>query len=216
MSSRPAAGGGRWVSVDPERLTRWLDGFAQRHGQPTPRCDGHIMILSAPDGAAAECHPPPGAPPAADLDAFVAAALAPRRLGLLLARRATVAIGVAFGAELLSHKVDSSYVQSRTAAGGWSQQRFARRRGNQAQAAAGSAADIAVRLLLPERDNLAALVTGGDRRAVAAVLSDRRLTPLDPLRSDRFLDVPDPKLAVLHSAATLARQVPIRILDPPP
>lgn len=215
MTSRPAAGGGRWVSVDPERLPRWLDGFATRHGAALVSVDAGVVLLSAPDGAAAELHRPPGVPLSADLEAFTAAARAPRRLGLLLARRAAVAIGVAHGTDLLVHKVDSSYVQSRTAAGGWSQQRFARRRGNQAQAAAGSAADIAVRLLLPAAPGLAALVTGGDRRAVAAILADRRLAPLEPLRAERFLDVPDPKLAVLQQAVTLARQVPIRLTDPP-
>ena len=44
----------------------------------------------------------------------------------------------------MSSKLDTSYVQGRTAAGGWSQQRFARRRVNQAKAAAEEAADIAV------------------------------------------------------------------------
>ncbi|WP_283775897.1 acVLRF1 family peptidyl-tRNA hydrolase [Rhizomonospora bruguierae] len=214
MTSRPAAGGGRWVSVDPERLTRWFAGFADRHGEPAATVDGAALLLTAPDGAVAECHPPPGVPAAGDVAGFVAAALVPRRVGLLLARRAAVAVGVAHGTDLLTHKVDSSYVQSRTAAGGWSQQRFARRRGNQAQAAAGSAADIAARLLLPERDRLAALVTGGDRRAVAAVLADRRLAPLEPLRAERFLDVPDPRLAVLQKAAALTRQVPIRVREP--
>jgi hypothetical protein len=217
MSSRPAAGGGRWITVDPERLAKWLAGFAERHGAPEIAAQPYGMSLIAPDGAVAECHRPPGVPPAdPDPDAFVASALAPRRLGLLLARRAAVAIGVAEGERLVSHKVDASYVQSRTAAGGWSQQRFARRRGNQAQAAAGSAADIAVRLLLPERDRLDAVVTGGDRRAVAAVLADRRLAPLEPLLAERFLDVPDPKLAVLQTAVTTARSVPIRLLDPAP
>jgi hypothetical protein len=28
---RPAAGGGRWVDVDPERLPAWLNGLAVRH-----------------------------------------------------------------------------------------------------------------------------------------------------------------------------------------
>ncbi|MFD0786276.1 M20/M25/M40 family metallo-hydrolase, partial [Micromonospora azadirachtae] len=32
MSSRPAAGGGRWVEIDPARTARWVEGFADRHG----------------------------------------------------------------------------------------------------------------------------------------------------------------------------------------
>src|SRR4051794_22695755 len=30
--SRPAAGGGRRLRIPPERLGRWLDGVAERHG----------------------------------------------------------------------------------------------------------------------------------------------------------------------------------------
>jgi hypothetical protein len=112
-------------------------------------------------------------------------------------------------------KVDSHYVQSRTAAGGWSQQRFARRRDNQAKAAAGDAAHLAVRLLLPAAGTLDALVTGGDRRTVETILADRRLAPLVPLVSDRFLDVPEPRHAVLEAAVAAAREVRIHITDPP-
>jgi Actinobacteria/chloroflexi VLRF1 release factor len=210
MPVRPAAGGGRWVSVDPGRLPRWLDGFAQRHGP----YESVTLRLVAADGAIAELHPPPGVPDPADLASFIAAVTAPRRIGLLLARQASVAIGVALGDELTSSKVDSSYVQSRTAAGGWSQQRFARRRANQAKAAAGSAADLAVRLLLPSLGSLDAFVAGGDRRAVDAVLADPRLAPLAAILAERFLDVPEPRQATLVQALALARAVHIRLLDP--
>jgi hypothetical protein len=110
--------------------------------------------------------------------------------------------------------VDSRYVQGRTAAGGWSQQRFARRRENQARAAAGDAADLVARLLLPRAAELAALVAGGDRRAVDAVLADPRLAPVAALRVERFLEVPEPKLAVLEAAVRQARSVRIRLVDP--
>jgi hypothetical protein len=109
--------------------------------------------------------------------------------------------------------VESYYVQGRTAAGGWSQQRFARRRANQAQAAAGAAADLAARVLLPAAGSLAALVTGGDRRTVDAVLADRRFAPLAALRAPRLLDVPEPRRAILVEAALRARAVAIRLVD---
>ena len=202
MSSRPAAGGGRWVEVDPQRLPRWLAGFAERHGTyqvaPGPR-------LVAADGALAELHPPPGVPAIADLDLFVDAVGQPRRIGLLLARRGGVAVGVALGDRLEASKVDSRYVQGRTAAGGWSQQRFARRRENQARAAAADGADVAARVLLPAVDRLTAVVTGGDRRAVDVILADPRLAAVAALRADRFLAVGEPRLAVLESAARQAR-----------
>jgi hypothetical protein len=204
----------RWVEVDPGRLSRWLDGFAARHGEVEVTPEEYGLRLVGADGAVAECHAPPGAPPPDDLAGLVSGALAERRIGLLLARRGAVAMGVAEGDRLVAAKVDSYYVQGRTAAGGWSQQRFARRRANQAQAAAGAAADLAARVLLPAAASLATLVTGGDRRTVDAVLADRRLAPLAALRAPRLLDVPQPRRAVLVEAVRRARAVRIRLLDP--
>jgi hypothetical protein len=211
---RPAAGGGRWVEVDPARLPRWIDGFATRHGDYAQRATAYGILLAAFDGATAELHPPPGARTTGDLADFVATAQAPRRLGLLLARRSAVALGVADGDRLVESKVDTSYVQSRTAAGGWSQQRFARRRDNQARSAAAGASDLAVRLLLPQAPRLAALVCGGDRRTVDLILADGRLAPLARLRAERLLDVPEPRRAVLVDAVRAARTVRILVRDP--
>ncbi|MGW3607343.1 acVLRF1 family peptidyl-tRNA hydrolase [Micromonospora sp. NPDC005161] len=216
MTSRPAAGGGRWVEVDPARVGRWVEGFADRHGPPTTTVQGYGLLLAAPDGATAELHAPPGAPAAPDVPGFVAAVATPRRIGLLLARKGAVAVGVAAGEELTVSKVDTRYVQGRTAAGGWSQQRFARRRDNQAKAALGDAAELAVRLLLPEASSLSAVVCGGDRRAVDTVLADRRLAPLAALRAERLLDVPEPRHAVLVAAIAAARAVRILVRDPAP
>ncbi len=214
MVARPAAGGGRWVDVDPARLPRWLTGFAERHGAWSATVSGRAVLLTADDGATAELHAAPGSGDPVSLDDLVSAAQRPYRLGLVLARRASVAVGIAEGDRLVASKVDSSYVQGRTAAGGWSQHRFARRRENQAKAAAGAAADIVARLLLPEVDRLDAVVTGGDRRAVDAVLADPRLTPVAALRSERFLDVPEPRQTVLANALGAARAVRIRVRDP--
>jgi len=76
-------------------------------------------------------------------------------LGILLALG--LLIGVASGDRLTAHKVGTRYVQSRTAAGGWSQQRFARRRTNQADGEG-----IVVEPLRP-RDPLGAVgVVGGE------------------------------------------------------
>ena len=209
MSAKPAAGGGRWVDVDPERLPRWLENFAARHGPWTAAG----LLLTAEDGATAELSPPPGVPAVADLDELRQAARQPRRIGLLLARKGAVAVGVALGTELVVSKVDTHYVQGRTAAGGWSQQRFARRRDNQAKAATADGAGIAARLLLPEVRALSALVTGGDRTAVDAILAASALQPLVALRSDRFLDVPEPRRTVLEDAVARARAVRILVRD---
>ena len=68
-------------------------------------------------------------------------------------------------------------MQGRTKAGGQSQQRFARRRDNQARQAYEAAADHAARILgrvaLP-------VVTGGDHAAVDEVLADPRSAPRSP------------------------------------
>jgi VLRF1 release factor-like protein len=212
--TRPAVGGGRWVDVAPERLERWLDGFRDRHGDYATTAVRGAVVVRAYDDAVAELHVPPGAVDTLDIQAFVAAATRARRIGLLLARRAAVAVGIAYGSELEVHKVDTSYVQSRTAAGGWSQQRFARRRENQAKAATENAVEIAVRVLVPRLAELSCVVTGGDRRAVDAILADRRLDRLVAKRSDRFLDVAEPRLATLQEAVRAARAVRIRIIDP--
>jgi VLRF1 release factor-like protein len=207
----PRGSGYRWVEVDPERLPRWLDGFAERHGPAGSSVEAGAVVLVAADGERATLYPPPGAPPPVDLADLVARAPAPRRIGLLLARRGGYAVGLAAGPALLESKVDSRYVQSRTAAGGWSQQRFARRRDNQARAAAEQAAGAAARLLVPAAAGLSTVVTGGDRRFVDEVLADARLAPLRALRSERFLAVPDPRLAVLQAAVRSARAVRIRL-----
>jgi hypothetical protein len=214
MGTRPAAGGGRWVEVDPARLTRWFAGFVERHGSIAVEPGPDALRVHAFDGALAECLPPPGVPVAADLDDFVTYALADRRIGLLLARRGGVAVGVAAGTDLEVSKVDSRYVQGRTAAGGWSQQRFARRRANQARAAADDAADLAARILLPLVRGLVAVVTGGDRGTVDAILADPRLSPLAALRASRFLAVGEPRLATLEAAVGQARSVQIRLVEP--
>jgi hypothetical protein len=209
MSAKPAAGGGRWVDVDPERLSRWLENFAGRHGP----WHAAGLLVTAEDGATAELFPPPGAPPVAGLDELRQAALEPRTIGLLLARKGAVAVGVAHGTRLGASKVDTHYVQGRTAAGGWSQQRFARRRDNQARAAIADGAGIVQRLLLPEVRRLSAVVGGGDRTAVDAILATPALKPIAALRSDRFLDVPEPRRSVLEDAIAAARAVRILVRD---
>jgi hypothetical protein len=202
VTSRPAAGGGRWVTVSPDRLPRWLAGFAERHGETSS--DG--ATFTAADGAVAEVEVP-FPPLVGDLVEHVQR---PRTVGVLLVRKGGHAAGVFEAGRLVSSKVGSRHVQGRSAAGGWSQQRFARRREGQADVALQAAADVAVRILLAQP--LDAVVTGGERTAVDAVLADRRLEPLRPLVTGRLLDVPDPRLTVLQTCRWA--DVWIRVLDP--
>lgn len=210
MATSPAAGGGRWVTVPPERLERWLAGFAERHGEVTTSAAEDLVTLTAPDGAVATCEVP--FPPL--VGSLVEHSSQVRRVGVLLVRLGGYAAGVFEGRALVASKVGSRQVHGRSAAGGQSQQRFARRREGQARVALGAAADNVVRVLLPEAGRLDAVVLGGDRAAVDEVLTDRRLAPLLPLVSGRLLDVPDPRLKVLQETPDLFRAVRIRLVEP--
>src|SRR5260370_18175931 len=107
----PAAGGGRWVEVRPERLVSWIAGFARRHGgvdgpgSGTRDESGTAVTFTAADGAVAQCHPPfPPAPavgrtdPAGAAEAIVAHAVADRTVGGLLVRLGGYGGGVFPGA----------------------------------------------------------------------------------------------------------------------
>jgi hypothetical protein len=141
-------------------------------------------------------------------------ALQRRVVGVLLVRLGGHAAGVFDGERLVASKVGGRLVQGRTAAGGWSQQRFARRRAGQAATAAEAAADDAARVLVPRLPSLDAVVLGGERRAVDALRADRRLAPVFALAIPRFVTTPDPKLAVLQDTARRFRAVRIRLVEP--
>lgn len=210
MVTSPAAGGGRWVTVPPERLERWLAGFAERHGAVDTVTGSDRVLLTAADGATAHCEVP--FPPLTG--PLVEHALVVRRVGVLLVRLGGYAAGIFEGRELVASKVGSRQVHGRSAAGGQSQQRFARRREGQSRVALAAAADNVVRVLVPAAHRLDVVVLGGDRSAVEEVMTDRRLEPLRPLVRGRLLDVPDPKLAVLKRTPDLFRAVRIRLVDP--
>ena len=45
--------GPRWVDVPPERLVRWVDAFAARHGPAVAEPGPEVVVLRASDGAVA-------------------------------------------------------------------------------------------------------------------------------------------------------------------
>ena len=189
--------------LPPARLGRWLERWTAAHGPvASGRVRGDEVAYTAADGAAVTCEAPFGPLPgeAERVEGLLAHVGRERRVGVLLVRLGGHAAGVFEGERLVDSKVGSRLVHGRHRAGGSSQRRFERRRGEQARMALEAAADVAVRVLLPARGRLDAVVLGGDRRALDEVLEDARLAPLRPLVQPRVLDVPEPRQAVLRGA----------------
>ncbi|MEO9151845.1 MAG: acVLRF1 family peptidyl-tRNA hydrolase [Lapillicoccus sp.] len=202
----PPAHATRVVEVDPGRIPRWVEGFDGRHGGVEVReVEGRVVAVTGGDGASAV------------FDWF-----SHEPLGLVLVRRGGYAVGLARAGGLTAHKVGTRHVQSRTAAGGWSQQRFARRRGNQADALVEAVAGHALRVLLGGDESPrtgapgipAGLVVGGDRTLAAAVLEDSALRALRGLPRRELYDLGDPRRAVLDDALRRGRAVRITLTDP--
>ncbi|MCW2936077.1 MAG: hypothetical protein JWM19_7039 [Actinomycetia bacterium] len=257
------SGGGRWIEVSPVRFPGWIDAFGTRHGATheaplalaASRAGGasgeESVIFVAPDGAMARCNPPfPGYSEQISLvasesaSAIAAHSLARRTVGVLLVRLGGYAAGVFTGSppRLAGSKAGTRPVHGRSAAGGWSQQRFARRRDNQASEALSAAASAALDVwdgwargrsrsdnegqgrgatsagepspARPPGTGLDAVVLGGDKRAIAELRQDARLAPYLDLAVARFLTVPDPKLAVLADSPRLFLAVRIWLTEP--
>lgn len=204
---------GTRVLVPAARWERWVAGFERRNGPVALSAEGGELRGSTPRGAWFRARLPfggslRGAPDAA---AFAAAAEPPEAWGVLLVRRGGFAVARMAGTHEIASKVGRRHVQGRTKAGGQSQQRFARRRQNQARVAFDAAADHAARLLLDPAP--VPVVLGGDRPAVAAALEDPRLAVL-PVVGD-WLDVPDPRRAVLERAVADAQALRVEVRNAP-
>jgi hypothetical protein len=259
------AGSARRIEVDPERIARWVNGFAGRHGELqglagvlTWSSARSSVTLSAADGATAVLEPfaPRSGPPepsahskdsasgdqtsvgdlttvgdlagdvsgdvaghvsgevdraSGELEALACWATPPTRVALILVRRGGYAVGLGDGPDLIAHKVGTRYVQSRTAAGGWSQHRFARRRDNQADALVISVIEHALRVVAVSHSD--ALVVGGDKALARDVMADPRLARIARLPRRELFDLPDPRLVVLKQALRRARAVRITLTE---
>ena len=227
----------RFVQVDTDRLAGWVEGFDSRHGGAQAAVTTSGFALSGADGASAEIELPflpwvapdrsmPGSTrPLSLATAAVEHVRADRTLLVLLVRRGGYGVGVllvgAGADDVLASKVGGAYVQGRTAAGGWSQQRFARRRDNQVADLLARAVDVAVRLSVPALSEVAAtapawLVTGGDAPLVDRVLADPRLSALNRLPRTARVSVADPKAAVVAQVGQALRRLRIGLVDPLP
>ncbi len=215
--TRALAGGGRAVEVEPERLAGFLDRFGAAHGDAVrTRCTGDVVEVSTGDGSVASVPVPFGRLAATertglDVADLVTHLLRRRTVGLLLVRLGGYSMGVARDGTVLVSKTGSRLVHGRSAAGGQSQQRFARRREGQARVALQAAADTAAAVLLPRASELDGLVLGGDRSALQALAEDHRLSALLGRAEPRVLDVPEPRRAVLDEAARRARCVEVHV-----
>lgn len=211
----------RRVEVAPERLSGWVERFAAAHGDVTWSLDRETSpsscLLTAADGSWAHLgswREPDGAPPAAGLGEWAS----PPALLVVLVRRGGFALAVTtVSGDLAAHKVGTRHVQSRTAAGGWSQQRYARRRAHQADALVEGAAGHGARILAEGEHRtgpVGGLVLGGDRTLAGEVLAQvatgpaRRLHGI-PVRE--LWDLPDPRRAVLEEAVRRGRAVRVRV-----
>jgi hypothetical protein len=202
----------RHVVVPPDRWERWYAGFDTRHHPVEARVEAGVWHLTGADGAYAEVRAPWGRP-IDDPDALPQLLTPPDDWGVLLARKAGHAVARLHGGAPVATKVSRRHVQGRTKAGGQSQQRFARRRDNQAKASYAAAADRAALLLL-DPVPVPLLVTGGDRAALAAVLDDRDLRGLPTPVSDVVLTFPKPSQDALLAAIREAQGVRVAIHDP--
>lgn len=197
------------VLVPIARWARWLTNFEASHGAAALAVTDGGLRGSAPDGSCFDAHLPFSGvydgPP--DPVAFAEAAAAPPGWGVLLVRKGGFAVARIERGEVVGSKTGQRHVQGRTKAGGQSQQRFARRRANQARDAFEAAADHAARLL----DGIDVVVAGGDRTAVAEVLADRRLASVAVVGP--WFAVPDPRRGVLERVVRDAEALVVDVVN---
>ncbi|WP_116052005.1 acVLRF1 family peptidyl-tRNA hydrolase [Amycolatopsis palatopharyngis] len=220
---RDVSGGGRAVEVGADRLARWFDRFAERNdGVRATTLTPTEVVVHGGDGTTATVGVP-FAPldvdgeqrrEGLDVAALVEHISRPRRVGLLLVRLGGHSLGVAEGGSVVLSRTDRRLVHGRSAAGGWSQHRFARRREGQARQALRAAAEDVREVLVPRLGELDAVVLGGDRRALDELREDRRLAPVFAKAQPWVLDVGEPRRTVLDDAAERVRAVEIIVRDP--
>lgn len=196
---RPASapqrrGGSRTALVPGERLQGWVARFASSHGPVEEDLDDGGLLLRAADGGEALLRPPwpadgrPGRG-ATELDRLASLATQVRGLGLLLVRRGGYALAAASGSTILASKSGSRFIDAKTTA------------------------EHAARIFSGHR--IEYIVPGGDRTLVDQVLAHASLKAVAARTRLAFLDVQEPKSAVLPKAAADACSVRITVSDAP-
>lgn len=199
------------MHVPAARLTKWIAGFDERHGGARREVVDGILCLTGVDASSALIRPPYPVD-ATDPELFVAACLRVPRTAVILIRRGGFAAAIVEGGVVTASDVGKRHVQGRTAAGGWSQQRFARRRDKQVHELVQAAVEYAARVIVPELP-VEYVATGGDRPLIDEVLADPRLRSLVDMPRGPHLDVPDPRRDVVTSLPERLSTLRIDVAD---
>jgi Actinobacteria/chloroflexi VLRF1 release factor len=212
------AGSVRTAFVPGTRLAGWVERFGAAHGGFRISDDDDGVRLVAADGSVALLQPPwpaDGRPGRGGgvLERLASMAGQSRTAGLVLVRRGGYGVAVVREGAVVASKTGSRYVQGRTAAGGQSQQRFARRRANQADELVEKVAVHAAATF--DGQGLEYIAPGGDRTLAGLVLEHPAMRPYAALPRLAFLDVADPNGSVLRKAAADVSSVRIQVADAP-
>ncbi len=213
------------VDVPFGRLAGWLRGFVTRNGEITSAgYTAHTLTVTTSRGGSAQItgawDPLAVADPGSGqgIEDIVTACAPPHHAAVILVRRGGFSLGSVNidGAklEVRVSKTGSTYVQGRTAAGGQSQQRFARRRANQADKLVKSAETAAQRVFA----GVAApdmLITGGDRLLIEDLLGRATMSWTRPIGRIVHVPVPTPKRRILDEAIATATSLRIQVENAP-
>lgn len=129
--------------------------------------------------------------------------LRPRTLGVALVRLGGYSVGLYRHGAWQETKTGGRFVKNRHRKGGQSQRRFERIREGQIREHFDDVAELIRLRLLPRATELDALVLGGDRHTIQALLRRAPLPP--PLAAKllpRTIDVPEPRREVLERSPT--------------
>lgn len=207
----------REVLVPVARLQRWFDGFVARNGtiESITSTDQGVWVRTE-RGALARL--PDHAAEADNLAELIDTVTRGGVAVVVLVRRGGFSVAIAeyagTGHEVLASKTGTRYVQGRTAAGGQSQQRFARRRKNQADGLVEAAIAAARRVLDGYPRAVDLLVTGGDTGLLRAMLEQE---PLRAVRAQRTVHVAtgEPRRAGIDDAVLSARAIRVVVSNAP-
>ena len=210
----------RRVTVSAVRLPGWIERFGERHGGcDVYPADDFALVISGGDGCHARIAPmvepsAAGAGPTGDRVAWLAEPARfkriPEPLLVVAIRRAGYAVAVTGADQVTASKHGRRHVQGRTAAGGWSQQRFARRRENASDALVKDVAEHVVRLVGVGGGRSRAVAIGGDRAMATDVLAAAGAV-VAGLPIVGYLDVVDPDASFVRGLPELVSGVVVDI-----